>query len=166
MNRVKAMFQYRSSMGDFGNTFFGERACLHCFLKCDTIVLDSEWHWVFDCVLFDELRHNLPSFFMTLRSIRGDRGFSEESDLGFLLNATISDSRIGFSLASFVRQATSLRESWLKEECVRGRLCIPPDHWHRNLIRFPPSAAEFPPDFENSFTDGKPWFLDQDILGF
>ena len=121
---------------------------------------------MFDCELFDELRFDLPSLYKTLRSIRGDRGFSEESDLGFLLNAIIGDSRLGFSLASFLRQAISLRESWLKEECVRGRLCIPPDHWHRNLIRFPPSAAEFPPDFENSFTDSKPSFLGQEIIGF
>ena len=103
---------------------------------------------MFDLALFDELQINLPSFFRTLQSIRNDRDLSEESDLAFLLNAINSDSRLGFSLASFLRQAISLRESWLKEECVRGRLCTPPDHWHRNLIRFPPSAAEFSPEFE------------------
>ena len=58
---------------------------------------------------------------------------------------------------SFVRQAIALRETWLGDACVRGRLCITPSHWGRNLIRHPPSAAELPDDFEQNFPDGTPW---------
>ena len=45
------------------------------------------------------------------------------------------------SLASFVRQTISLKEQRMSEVCVRGRLCAPPDHWHRNLSQHPPCAA-------------------------
>ena len=83
----------------------------------------------------------MPSFETSLRSIKENRGFAEFSDLGSLLNAIQNDSRLGFSLASFVRQASSLREKWFSEVCVRGRLCAPPDHWHRNLSQHPPCAA-------------------------
>ena len=116
---------------------------------------------MFDCVQFDELRMKLPSFYKILQSIRNGRGFAEESDLGFLLNAIQKDCRLGFSLASFVHQAISLRTSWLGEVCVRGRLCTPPGHWPRDLFQDPPSAYEFPPDFEQTFTEGRPWFFDE-----
>merc|ERR1719440_358242 len=84
---------------------------------------------------------------------------AEERDLGVLFEAIRNDSRLGFSLASFVRQATSMREKWLREVCVRGRLCPPPEHWHRNLLQCPPCGAELPQDFQQSFTDGKPCFF-------
>jgi hypothetical protein len=162
VHRIKAMFQYRTSLGDFGETFFGKRACLHCFLTGDTIVLDSEWHWVFDCTLLSELRSKRPYLMNTLRSIQNDRDFAKISDLGLLLNAIQNDSQLGFSLASFVRQAISLKESWLSETCVRGRLCTPPDHWGRDLFQDPPADPALPPDFEQSFLDGVPWFFSPD----
>ena len=129
--------------------------------------MDSEWHWIFDCHHFSELRMKFPSFHKTLRSIQNDssRDYVDESDLARLLNMIISDSQLGFSLASFVRQAISLRESWLGDVCVRGRRCTPAKFWHRNLFEHPPCAAEFPPDFEESFTDGKPWFFGQQAFG-
>ena len=40
---------------------------------------------------------------------------------------------------SFVRQAITLREKWMGDACVRGRLCNTPGHWGRNLIRFLPA---------------------------
>ena len=110
-----------------------------------------------------------PSFHKTLRSIQNDssRDYVDESDLARLLNMIIIDchSQLGFSLASFVRQAISLRESWLGDVCVRGRRCTPAKFWHRDLFEHPPCAAEFPPDFEESFTDGKPWFFGQQAFG-
>jgi len=51
---------------------------------------------------------------------------------------------------SIVRQAIALRETWLGDACVRGRRCVPPTHWGRNLIRHPPCAAELLDDFEQS----------------
>ena len=111
---------------------------------------------MFDCPFFSHLRSKLPSLDTTLRSIQGSKGFAEISDLGLLLNAIQNDSRLGFSVASFVRQAIPLKDSWLRETCVRGRLCTPPDHWRRDLFEDPPSEAELPPDFEQSFDDGAP----------
>ena len=154
------MWQYRSSLSAFGESWFGKRACLHCFLSKDTLVLDSEWHWIFDCHLFRELRNKNPYFFDFLKSLKCDRGYADIDDLGKLLTAIQNDSRLGFSLVSFLRQAIILREKWMEEACVRGRLCDVPGHWGRNLIRDPPCAAElseFFEDFEQSFLDGQPF---------
>ena len=58
-----------------------------------------------------------------------------------------------------------LRESLTKESCcVRGRLCGIPGHWGRDLLRHPPSEAELPEDFEESFLIGKPWFFSQHVF--
>ena len=126
----------------------------------DTLVLDSEWHWIFDCTLFRELRNNKSIFFDFLKSLRNNRGHADIDDLGKLLTAIQNDSRLGFSLVSFLRQAIALREKWMEDACVRGRLCYVPGHWGRNLIRDPPSAAELSQlfdDFEQSFLDGQPF---------
>ena len=66
--------------------------------------------------------------------------------------------RAGVSLGSFIRQAISLRESWMREQCPRGRHCVPPDHWSRNLFAYPPSDAELPDEVADNFDDGQPWF--------
>ena len=75
-----------------------------------------------------KFEHIFPSFHKTLRSIQNDSGrdYVDESDLARLLNMIIIDchSQLGFSLASFVRQAISLRESWLGDVCVRGCLLV------------------------------------------
>ena len=52
VGRTRALYQHRSSLSDFGESWFGKRACLHCFLEEDTLVLDSEWHWIFDCTKY------------------------------------------------------------------------------------------------------------------
>ena len=76
------------------------------------------------------------------------------------LTAIQNDSRLGFSVVSFLREAITLRQKWMEDTCVRGRLCNSPGHWGRNLIRDPPSAAELCEmgfdDFEQSFPDGRP----------
>ena len=79
-----------------------------------------------------------------------------------ILTAIQNDSRLGFSVASFIRQAILERKSWMSKVCVQ---CTPPDHWNRNLFQHPPSVAEFPADFERTFTDGKPWFFSEHPLG-
>lgn len=38
-----------------------------------------------------------------------------------------------------------------------GRLCIPPEHWRRNILQYPPNVAEFSAYFQQSFVDGSPW---------
>ena len=91
VGRTRAMLQYRSSLSAFGESWFGNRACLHCFLSMDTLVLDSEWHWIFDCHHFSELRMKFPSFHKILRSIQNDssRDYVDESDLARLLKMTL-----------------------------------------------------------------------------
>merc|ERR1712216_474774 len=106
------------------------------------------------------LRMKFPLLTETFQSIHNMRGYAEERVIGVLFEAIRNDSRLGFSLASFVRQARSLREKWLREVCVRGRLCPTPVHWLRNLLSCPPCGAELAPDFQQTFTDGKPWFFD------
>ena len=98
------------------------------------------------------------------QSILNGGSFSEIRDLGTLLNAIHNDSRLGFSLASFLRQAISLREQWMSDVCVRGRLCASPNHWNRCLFQDPPSAAELPADFDDFFLAGEPWFFNSDTF--
>ena len=90
--------------------------------------------------------------------------FSENHDLGNLMNEIQKDSRLGFSIVSFRRPAISLRENFMDDSCcVRGRLCAThsPGHWTRDLLRHPPCAAELPDEFEQSFLIGKPWFFSE-----
>jgi len=114
-----------------------------CFLFCRAISVFSE-----------------RFFFDVFKSLRNNRGHADIDDLGKLLTSMQNDSRLGFSLVSFLRQAIAPREKWMEDACVRGRLCYVPGHWGHNLIRDPPSAAELSQlfdDFEQSFLDGQPF---------
>ena len=166
VGRTRAVYQHRSSLSDFGKSWFGKRACLHCFLEKDTLVLDSEWHWIFDCPKCNGIRAKHPYLRDSLESIRSNSEYAELNDLCKLLNAIQIDSRLGFSVVSFVRQAITLREKWMGDACVRGRLCNTPGHWGRNLIRFPPSAEELPHDFEQAFWNGWPWIFSNESRWF
>ena len=70
----------------------------------------------------------------------------------------------GVSLGSFIRQAISVRESWMSEVCARGRPCKPPEHWARNLFIDPPSDEEFPAEVVENFDDGQTWHNAPDEL--
>ena len=98
----------------------------------------------------------------SLQEIRTNFDYAEISDLGNLMNEIQKDSRLGFSTLSFLRQAISQRENFMKDSCcVRGRqgAIHSPGHWTRDLLRLPPIAAELPEEFEQSFLIGKPWFF-------
>ena len=101
-----------------------------------------------------------------MNSLRNNREYAELNDLCKRLNEIQIDSRLGFSVVSFFRQAIILREIWLGDACVRGRLCITPGHWGRNPIRFPPCAVELPHNFEQTFPDGAPWFFSHESREF
>ena len=162
VNRIDGLWRHRSFFGKFVETWYGKRACPCCFLEHDTLVLDSEWHWIFDCVGFAEIRSKMPYLSNCLTEIRKNAVFSEIHDLGNLLNAIQNDSRLGFSTVSFLRRAISQREIFMKDSCcVRGRqgAIHSPGHWTRDLLRLPPIAAELPEEFEQSFLIGKPWFF-------
>ena len=104
----------------------------------------------------------MPYLSNYLTEIRKNAVFSEIHDLGNLMNEIQKDSRLGFSTVSFLRQAISQRENFMKDSCcVRGRqgAIHSPGHWTRDLLRLPPIAAELPEEFEQSFLIGKPWFF-------
>ena len=162
VNRIDGLWRHKSFFGKFRETWYGKRACPCCFLEHDTLVLDSEWHWIFDCVGFAEIRSKMPYLSNCLTEIRKNAVFSEIHDLGNLMNAIQNDSRLGFSTVSFLRRAISQREIFMKDSCcVRGRqgAIHSPGHWTRDLLRLPPIAAELPDEFEQSFLIGKPWFF-------
>ena len=116
--------------------------------------------------MLSELRLKNPYLFETLKNFQNNSDYAEVKDLNKLLTAIQNDSRLGFSVVSFIRQAIAIREEWLGDTCVRGRLCVPPGHWGRNLIRDPPSAAELPDDFEQFFPDGIPWDFQHEASEF
>ena len=163
VQRTNGSWWFRRPLNKFGDTWFGKRCCLHCLLHSDTLVLDSEWHWIFDCPQFDEFRAKRPLFFKNLESAQDKMEFATLGDLCRLLVATRNDSRIGFSLASFLRQARLARKSWLEEVCAGGRLSVPP-HWTHDIFLDPPSDAEFVEDFEELFNDGMPFHASAGML--
>ena len=160
-----ANINYKSSLGDFRKNSFFKRSCLFCVLHSDTLVLDSEWHWIFDCDQFSALRAKYPHFSQVLRTIREnsvDKKFRIESidtDLRNLFRSILDDPKCGFSLSSFIRQAIAVRKTWLGEVCVRGRLCAPPSHWNGNIFSQPLADTDVPLDVARDFDSGRPWLF-------
>ena len=124
------------------------------------MVLDSEWHWIFDCPHFEDLRQKLPVLKRTIKDCYpfDPRGFAKVANLVSLLKEVQIQYRVAVSLGSFIRQAKALRESWMREVFSRGRPCAPPEHWTRNIFLHPPSDADFPAEVAENFHDGQPWF--------
>ena len=58
----------------------------------------------------------MPSLSANLKLITGSREFAVLRDLCQHLNDIRIDSRIGFSVPSFVRQAILMRDEWLSEK--------------------------------------------------
>ena len=86
VQRICAFYKYRSSLTNFCTSDFCKRSRLFCVLNSDTMVLDSEWHWIFDCNQFSSLRSKYPHFSTILRSIREksiQQNFSIDTD-GFV----------------------------------------------------------------------------------
>ena len=70
----------------------------------------------FECPKFTEIRAKYPyleTVLDSMNSLRKNREYAEVNDLCKLLNAIQIDSRLGFSVVSFVRQAITLREKWM-----------------------------------------------------
>ena len=123
VNRTRAHFARRTHLRNFCTSQFCNRACLHCLMKGDTLVLDSEWHLIFGCTHFDDLRLKLLVLGRTIGECRnyGIRGFATVANLVSLLKKVQAQYCLGVSLGSFIRQAISIRESWISEVCARGR---------------------------------------------
>ena len=162
VQRTNAFHYFRAPLGNFRNSRFCKRSCLFCVMKSDTVVLDSEWHWIFDCSQFSSLRAKYPHFSTVLRFISEksvEQNFSTDNDLRKLFHSIHDDSKCGFSFAAFIREAKSVREQWLDEVCVRGRPCSPPSHWNRNIFSLPPDDTEVPEEVVRDFDSGRPWHI-------
>ena len=53
----------------------------------ETLVFDLEWHWIFDCPMWSELRAKNPYLLDSIQLIRNNRECAEIRDLCKLLNA-------------------------------------------------------------------------------
>jgi hypothetical protein len=85
-----------------------------------------------------------------------EQNFSVDNDLRDLFRLILDYPKCGFSFASFIQQATTVRKKWLGETCVRGRLCAP-SHWNRNIFSQPLADTDIPVDVASDFDSGKPW---------
>ena len=94
-----------------------------------------------------------------LVKLRLDKNFSIDSDLRNLFRLIRDDPKCGFSFASFIRQATTVRKTWLGEASVRDRLCDPPPHWNRNIFSNPLADTDIPVDVAGEFDSGRPWLF-------
>ena len=160
--RTNAFHDHRSAVGSFRNNSFCKRSCLFCVLNSDKVVLDSEWHWIFECGQFSSLRAKYPHFSDVLRTIREnsiEKNYCVDVDLRTLFHSILDDHKCGFSLSSFIRQATAVRKTWLGEVCVRGRLCAPPSHWNRNIFSHALADTDVPVDVARDFDSGRPWLF-------
>ena len=104
----------------------------------------------------------IPSFFR--RSADYQRKLNRENycvdvDLRTLFHSILDDHKCGFSLSSFIRQATAVRKTWLGEVCVRVRLCAPPSHWNRNIFSHALADTDVPVDVARDFDSGRPWLF-------
>ena len=63
-----------------------------------------------------------------------NRESADIGDFGNLFMMIQNDSRLDFSVASFIRLAILERKSWMREVCAQGRPCSPPDLWNRSLF--------------------------------
>ena len=161
MNRTQAYFEHRKPLRNFCNSQYCKRACLHCLMKGDMLVLDSEWHWIFDYPHFEDLLHKVPVLKRTIQDcypFDDPRRFAEVANLVSLLKEVQIQYRVAVSLGSFIGQAKVVRESWIREAFSRCRPCFPPEHWKRNVFLHPPSDADFPAEVAENFHYGQPLF--------
>ena len=162
VQRTQAFFRFRNNIQNLASCPFGKRCCLHCLLHRNVYVLDSEWHWIFDCPHFSAQRAKFPMLSRSLVQVMTeDDGssspFSKVRHVGDLMNVIRLDFSVGTSFASFLALMKRTREDWLVTVgCARGRLCEAPVGWSRDLFVTPPSAAECSPDYMLDFVDGKP----------
>ena len=162
VNRTQAMYRYRDSVQNLASCAFGKRSCLHCLLHRNVYVLDSEWHWIFDCPHFTPQRQKFPILTRSLIKVQTEADgsasqFALDKHIGDLMNVIQDDFSVGSSLASLLHSMIQTRQDWLVSVgCVRGRHCEAPDCWGRDLFSTPPSAAECNPDYSTAFETGKP----------
>ena len=164
LNRTQAMYRYRDNVQNWGSCAFGQRSCLHCLLNRNTYVLDSEWHWIFDCPHFSAQRCKFPILSCSLMQVKTEvdgslATFAVGEHVGDLMNVIRTDFSVGTSLASLLRTMIQIRQDWLVSVgCVRSRLCEAPDDWGRNLLT-PPSAADLPLESRSKFESEKPFLF-------
>ena len=163
VNRTGAMFRSRANVQNLALCNFGKRCCLHCLLNKNTYVLDSEWHWIFDCPHFSALRSKYPILSHSITQVKTEADgspspFAVAKHVGDLMNVIQLDFSVGTSLASMIHKMIQLRKEWLVTVgCARGRLCEAPDSWGRDIFFTPPSAAELTPVIGADFESGRPW---------
>ena len=126
-------------------------------------MLDSEWHWIFDCPHFSILRSKYPFLSNSMDQVKieadgSPSSFAVAKHIGDLMNVIQLDFSVGTSLASMIHKMIQLRKEWLVTVgCARGRLCEAPDSWGRDIFFTPPSAAELTPVLGADFESGRPW---------
>jgi hypothetical protein len=89
-------------------------------MEFNTLVLDSEWHWIFDCPFFTELRMKFPVFSRILkRSTYRGRKFALAADLICLVKEVRIQSHIGFVLVRLSGRQLTCGSLGLAK-CARG----------------------------------------------
>ena len=118
VGRTRAHYQYHDELENAGVTDNLRKSCLYCLKSRKVCVLDSEWHFVFHCPHFTDLRNS------RLRNIEtGSEWIESPRPSVALINlislCTKEPTRLQ-SLGSFVRLSLRVREKWLKENVSGG----------------------------------------------
>ena len=89
--------------------------CLKHNSKRNTYVLDSGWHWIFDCPHFSILRSKYPFLSNSMDQVKIEADgspspFAVAKHVGDLMNVIQLDFSVGTSLASMIHKMIQLRE--------------------------------------------------------
>ena len=122
------------------------RVCLFCLLTRNICVMESEWHFIFHCPLYTDLRTG--SLFRRRAAEVGSEHCSFPRPYSILfrtLPLCIKEPALANQLGSFIRLSLRVREGWL-EEAVRGGLHIGPivcnnAHVYCNTVEFANGVA-------------------------
>ena len=128
VQRICAFYKYRSSLTNFCTSDFCKRSRLFCVLNSDTMVLDSEWHWI---LIVTNFRHSARSILI----FRQYCVLSERSQFNTILVYTLTCE------ICFVRYRITLNVGSLELHSLARQPSIGKNGW--TMCAGPPLCASF-----------------------
>ena len=139
MARTRANFQYKAQLEAAGIVGDARHACLYCLLNRGVCVLESEWQFVFFCLLFSNLRKGSLARARVAADVAEFHTSTCPSDRFLdLLTRCVQEPVLAQSLGSYTRLSLRERERWLSET-VGETLQVDPacSHFARMYCSFP-----------------------------
>jgi hypothetical protein len=124
--RTRANYNFKERLVASGICDNLRHACLYCLIARNICVLESEWHYIFHCPLFTDLRTGSLFQRRAAEVVSEFNSFPRPCDvLCRILPLCIKEPVMANQLGSFIRLSLRVRERWLNET-VSGGLHIDP----------------------------------------